>query len=189
MNEPISISRGSALPLARPVPNTTASGDAATPPVTAIPATAHATSDRPQLPTTPPRRYDSSDDSRTAAPQQGELLPLPATRPSIAPSTAAVTLNPEADDSATSATDQPSSAAAGQVDAAVTQINDYFGNVNRTIRFKVDDETGVTLINVVDTETDKVIRQVPPEEMLVIARRVSESDDEVKPGLLLSSAV
>ena len=176
MNEPISISRGSVLPQLRPVPNATASGDGPTTPISAVPAIADATSDRPLPPATPPQRQNSRDETISGAVRQAtETPPINATATD--------------GDPAIDAAQQQSPPAEEQVDAAVTQINNYFGNVNRTIRFKVDDETGVTLINVVDTETDKVIRQVPPEEMLVIARRVSESDDEVKLGLLLSSAV
>lgn len=51
----------------------------------------------------------------------------------------------------------------------VLQLNDYAQNINREIQFSVHKETNRTIVKVVDTETDKVIRQLPSEEILKIA--------------------
>jgi flagellar protein FlaG len=51
----------------------------------------------------------------------------------------------------------------------VLQLNDYAQNLNREIQFSVHKETNQTIVKVVDTETDKVIRQLPSEEILKIA--------------------
>jgi flagellar protein FlaG len=39
-------------------------------------------------------------------------------------------------------------------------------------RFWTDRETGKTVISVLDSETREVIRQIPPEEILAIARAI-----------------
>ncbi|MCA9734673.1 MAG: flagellar protein FlaG [Deferribacteres bacterium] len=44
----------------------------------------------------------------------------------------------------------------------------------RHLSFFVDDETGKQGVRVVDTQTDEVIRQFPPEETLNIAARIRE---------------
>ena len=51
----------------------------------------------------------------------------------------------------------------------VLQLNDYAQNINREIQFSVHKETNQTIVKVVDTETEKVIRQLPSEEILKMA--------------------
>ena len=58
---------------------------------------------------------------------------------------------------------------------AVDQLNEYAHGVQRNLEFSVDDSSGRTVVQVVDTETEKVIRQIPSEEMLVLIRSFSES--------------
>ena len=57
---------------------------------------------------------------------------------------------------------------------AVDQLNEYAQGVQRNLEFSVDDKSGRTVVQVVDTETEKVIRQIPSEEMLVMIRNFSE---------------
>jgi flagellar protein FlaG len=45
-------------------------------------------------------------------------------------------------------------------------------NLNRTLQFSVDRNSGDTVIRVIDSETDKVVRQIPAEEMLALAERL-----------------
>jgi flagellar protein FlaG len=57
---------------------------------------------------------------------------------------------------------------------AVTSLNDYVQSVRRDLQFSIDEQTGVTVIKVVDSETQEVIRQIPPDEILNLARRLGE---------------
>lgn len=57
---------------------------------------------------------------------------------------------------------------------AVTSLNDYVQSVRRDLQFSIDEQTGVTVIKVVDSETQEVIRQIPPDEVLNLARRLGE---------------
>lgn len=66
------------------------------------------------------------------------------------------------------------------LDKAVDAVNDFVGSVNNDLRFSVDDETGRTVVKVIDVTTEEVIKQYPSEEMLAIA----EALDSIK-GLLL----
>jgi flagellar protein FlaG len=61
---------------------------------------------------------------------------------------------------------------------AVKHLNDYMQNLQRELQFSVDDQTGRTVIKVLDSETDTVIRQIPPEEILDLARKLKDQDDD-----------
>jgi flagellar protein FlaG len=52
------------------------------------------------------------------------------------------------------------------------------------LSFSVDEETGTTVINIIDNETDEVIRQIPPDEILHLKKRMGEIQ-----GLLLDRKV
>jgi len=55
---------------------------------------------------------------------------------------------------------------------AVKDINEYVQNVQRDLRFSIDEDSGHTVITVLDGETEEVIRQIPAEEILAIARNL-----------------
>ncbi|MGB5719012.1 MAG: flagellar protein FlaG [Gammaproteobacteria bacterium] len=62
---------------------------------------------------------------------------------------------------------------------AVNQLNGYMEETQRGLRFSIDDDSGRTIVRVVDTETDEVIRQIPSEEMLVVIRHFSEMTGKI----------
>ncbi|MEY3202022.1 MAG: hypothetical protein RIR70_1572 [Pseudomonadota bacterium] len=56
------------------------------------------------------------------------------------------------------------------VEVAAKQIDSFVKNMGRSLSFSVDDTTGRSVVRVVDPETKEVIRQLPPEETLKIAK-------------------
>lgn len=64
---------------------------------------------------------------------------------------------------------------AGALASAVEEIQLNVQNLQRSLRFSVDEASGRTVITVVDKETDKVIRQIPPAEVIAIARRIEDA--------------
>ncbi len=64
-----------------------------------------------------------------------------------------------------------------QLNAAVRNINDYVQRLQRTLQFSVDDDTGTTVVKVLNAETDELIRQFPPEEALALARHLQSSQE------------
>lgn len=64
-----------------------------------------------------------------------------------------------------------------QVEEAVSRINEFVQNQQRTIRFSIDETSGKDVVTVLDQRTDEVIRQIPREEILVVARRLQEEQD------------
>ncbi len=60
------------------------------------------------------------------------------------------------------------------VRAAARQIDSYLKSVSREVEFRVDEESGVTVVTVRNTATGEVIRQIPNEEVLQLARRFTD---------------
>lgn len=59
------------------------------------------------------------------------------------------------------------------VKAAAAQIDSYLKSVGRELEYRVDDETGQTVVTVRDKSSGEVIRQIPNEEVLRLARRLN----------------
>ncbi|NIT63914.1 MAG: flagellar protein FlaG [Gammaproteobacteria bacterium] len=70
------------------------------------------------------------------------------------------------------------------LDQAVSDINEHIQNLRRDLHFSVDEDSGRTIIRVIDSETQEIIRQIPPEEVLNLARRLNDAD-----GLILRTRV
>lgn len=65
------------------------------------------------------------------------------------------------------------------LDEAVSRIQDYVQNLQRELQFTIDEDSGRTIIKVIDSETDKVIRQIPPDELLAISEYLSSESEAV----------
>lgn len=74
------------------------------------------------------------------------------------------------------------------VESAVVRLQDYAQRHQRNLEFKVDEGTGQIVVRVVDPETDRVVREIPPEEMLALARFLQEQSDEGGGALLRTKA-
>jgi flagellar protein FlaG len=76
------------------------------------------------------------------------------------------------------------------LDAAVKQLNSYVQSINRNLEFNIDNDSGETVVKVIDSETDELIRQIPNEEALSIAKQLDQATDDHSPaaGLLLIKA-
>lgn len=57
---------------------------------------------------------------------------------------------------------------------AVDKLNKTAVIFNRSLRFQVHDETKKTMVSVVDITNDKVIRQIPNEEVLDLVARMDD---------------
>ena len=54
--------------------------------------------------------------------------------------------------------------------SAAEQIESYLRSIGRQLEFRIDEETGRTVISVLDLETGDLVRQIPSEETLRLAR-------------------
>jgi flagellar protein FlaG len=69
----------------------------------------------------------------------------------------------------------PEAAHTTEIGKAVSTINNYIQNLRRDLHFTIDEETDRTIIRVVDSETQEVIRQIPSEEVLALARSLEKN--------------
>jgi flagellar protein FlaG len=76
---------------------------------------------------------------------------------------------------------------AEKVEKAVSDISDYVQNFSRDLQFQVDKQTGTTIVTVLDHETKAVIRQIPSEEVVAMARHIAENAPDPVKGLLMNS--
>jgi flagellar protein FlaG len=60
-----------------------------------------------------------------------------------------------------------------KVENAVRQLNEYVQSIQRGIRFDFDEDVSRTVITVMDRSTNEVIRQIPDEVALELARNLA----------------
>jgi flagellar protein FlaG len=72
-----------------------------------------------------------------------------------------------------------------KLDKVVSELKEYVQTMQRDLNFHVDDATGRVVVKVVDSTTNKVVRQIPEEEVLALARRLEEMLDDMPKGVLL----
>ena len=58
------------------------------------------------------------------------------------------------------------------IEQLVQELNVHAQNLNRNLRFSIDEATGRTVIHVIDGETGESIRQIPAEVILAAARNI-----------------
>ena len=56
----------------------------------------------------------------------------------------------------------------------VDKLSQQFRSRNTSLNFSIDDATKSLVVMVIDSESEKVIRQIPPEEVLAIRARIQE---------------
>lgn len=61
-----------------------------------------------------------------------------------------------------------------KVEAAVKRMNEYTQSTQRDLRFNMDEASGRMVVNVVDRESKEVIRQIPDEIFLRMARKLKD---------------
>ena len=61
-----------------------------------------------------------------------------------------------------------------QLNQAVKQIQDVSEKTANSLQFSIDEDLGVSIVKVIDTESKKTIRQIPTEEVLDIAKALDK---------------
>jgi len=117
-------------------------------------------------------------------PSVNGLSQVPSTAPPVANDAASVKGN----SSVTAAIPSPSiqtesttkTPSKEQLQDVVKAANDLIKPYNNALQFSIDKDTGTTVVKVIDTNTKEVIKQMPSEEMLAMAKAL----DQLK-GLLV----
>jgi flagellar protein FlaG len=61
-----------------------------------------------------------------------------------------------------------------QISSAVSEINNFFQMAQRSLSFSLDESSGKMVMQITDTETHEVIRQIPSEDVLKLAKHLDE---------------
>jgi len=69
---------------------------------------------------------------------------------------------------------------AGELQKALEEVEKAVAPMAQSLQFSLDKDSGKTVVKVMDTDTNEVIRQIPTEEVLAISKAV----DKLK-GLLI----
>lgn len=81
---------------------------------------------------------------------------------------------------------QPADQSSKALDTAIKEFKQYLQQSNSDLMFQVDESSGRTYFKVVDANTKEVIRQVPSEEILAMARKLRElANPKTAPGVLV----
>ena len=70
-----------------------------------------------------------------------------------------------------------------QLEQAADNLNKHVQNLKRDLHFSVNDDTGETVIRVVDSESQKTIRTIPSDEFLSMSQHLNQTM-----GLLLNAS-
>jgi flagellar protein FlaG len=60
------------------------------------------------------------------------------------------------------------------IDEAVKNLRNAGDLFNKRLDFRVDEKTNRIVVKVIDTRTDKVIKEIPPEQLLHLAAKIQE---------------
>ncbi|MBN2872547.1 MAG: flagellar protein FlaG [Halothiobacillaceae bacterium] len=62
------------------------------------------------------------------------------------------------------------------LEARLAELQELVQSRQRDLSFSVDDASGRTVVKVINARTDEVVRQIPSEEILSIARRIENGE-------------
>ena len=71
-----------------------------------------------------------------------------------------------------------------RLESSVSQLKDLVQSVQRDLQFSIDDSSGKTVITVLDSTTEEIIRQIPSDEVLALAKNIASMK-----GVLFSAEV
>jgi flagellar protein FlaG len=75
-------------------------------------------------------------------------------------------------------------ASAEQAIAAADTLNDFARRVERDLHFSVHKASGKLVIQVINSNTQEIIREIPPEEILKLAEFLAQSTELTSTGVV-----
>ena len=132
---------------------------------------------------------------------QEAARPLATQSPATPATTAAATHEAKSTDTAPEARDPGAALSEEQMQALADQVQEQLQGKARNLLFSVDEDSGRTVVKVVDRQTQEVIKQFPSEEMIALAKALEEMRDaqdisgllepsaSLDPGLLVKQQV
>jgi flagellar protein FlaG len=103
-------------------------------------------------------------------------------KPVSAPDTGRTTTLPAVESQPASGRDQTlppdvkhTAAGNNNLEQTVKHLNEYAQTINREVQFSIDKASGRSIVKVIDSKTNEVIRQMPSEEMLALGQTLGGS--------------
>jgi flagellar protein FlaG len=84
--------------------------------------------------------------------------------------------------------EQAQSISAEELQSVVKRLNEHVQTINRNLQFSVDEDSGRSVIRVVNAETQELVRQIPSEEVLRISQFIKEQTSDAS-GLIFQTSV
>ena len=78
---------------------------------------------------------------------------------------------------------------ASDLDKAVADLQAYVDGLDRDLSFRRDESIDRSIITVRDANTNQLVRQIPAEEVVEIARQIKQDLDAKRAGMLLRGEV
>lgn len=78
---------------------------------------------------------------------------------------------------------------ASDIDKAVADLQAYIDDLDRDLSFSRDESINRSIITVRDANTNQLVRQIPAEEVVEIARQIKEDLDAKRAGMLIRGEV
>ena len=75
------------------------------------------------------------------------------------------------------------------IEAALEELRGFMEGLGRDLSFRRDETLEKSIITVFDTSTREVVRQIPSEEVVAIARQIKADLDELRAGVLINGRV
>ena len=97
-----------------------------------------------------------------------------APQPDIRTQASAMPAMPVTDPAAPAAANNNAHPAPDEVEKALKTLNEFTATTAQDVRFSMDEESGKTIIKVVDTATQQVLRQFPSADALSIVRSIDK---------------
>ena len=69
-----------------------------------------------------------------------------------------------------------------RVERAIAHLNDYAQSIQRDLKFSLDEDLGRPIVIVVDRSTQKVVRQIPNDVVIRLARNLKVSEELQQQG-------
>ena len=60
--------------------------------------------------------------------------------------------------------------------SAITKLNDFVQNEQRDLEFAVNEEAGIAVVKVVSRQTGELIREIPGDEVVDLARKLNDQE-------------
>lgn len=125
---------------------------------------------------------NSPDPARRSAGEQGPDRASSSSKPadnrnaSEAPGTVTPLSTEQGSESRAEKSEDRTEAMREELNQAVSRLNDFVQSVQRDLEFDVNDDTGQTVVRVIDQQTDEVVRQIPDELALKLADNLQQDE-------------